>query len=113
MRAGGRGWNPRAGRNPLLVRHELHAEFVVEDAQIPVVSADNSIRPHGLHFLRHYANIGFVAPGIAEAIEPHAVVEMTEQSDVVLECNVRSSPATTAAASAPPTATPATHAAHV
>ena len=90
MRAGSRGRNPRTGCDPLLVCHELHAEFVVEDAQISVVSAYNSIRPDGLHFLRHYANIGFVAAVIAEAIKAEAVVEMTEQSDVVLECDVRS-----------------------
>src|SRR6478609_4306901 len=112
MRAGGRGWNPRAGRNPLLVRHELHAEFVVEDSQIPVVSAYNSIRPDGLHFLRHYANIGFVAAVIAEAIKAEAVVEMTEQRDVVLECDVRSPSAAATTASAAATTTSTAAAAH-
>src|SRR5215470_5530042 len=97
MRAGGRGRNPRTGRDPLLVRHELHADFVVEDAQISVTAAHNCIRPDSLHLLRHYADIGLVAAVIAEAIESKAVVEMTEQRDVVLECDVRS-PTTAAAA---------------
>src|SRR5215470_6494609 len=112
MRAGGRGLNPRTGRDPLLVRHELHADFVVEDAQISITAAHNSVRPDGLHFLRHYADIGLVAAVIAEAIESQAIVEMTEQRDVVLECDVRSPSTATAAASPAATATATTTAAH-
>ena len=43
---------------------------------------------HGLHLLRHHADIGLVAAVVAEAIEAEAVVEMAEHDDVVLQPDV-------------------------
>src|SRR6185503_14414028 len=85
---------------PLVVGVEWQAKLVVVDTQVAVVTADDSIRPHGLNFLRHYADITLVAAVVAEAIEAEAIVEMPEQDDMVLERDVGTSSATASAAAA-------------
>src|SRR4029079_10515762 len=94
------GGNPRARGKPLVVGLALQPEPFVEDAQISVVAADDCIRPHGLNFLRHHADIGLLAAVIAEAVEAEPIVEMPEQNDVMLERDVRAPSAATTAASA-------------
>src|SRR5262252_8438426 len=106
MRARGGGGNPCSGCDPLVVGFELHPELVVEDSQIAVAATYDRIRPDRLYFLRHHADIGLVAAVIDKAIESKAIIEMTEQGDVVLECDIRASSA--AAASATATASAAT-----
>src|SRR5262249_24330763 len=105
------GWNPCAGSNPPVVALELHAELVVEDAQVTVAAAHDSIRPDGLHFLSHHADIGLVSAVVDEAVVAETIVEMAEKHDVVLERDIRA-PAAATAASATATAatTTATHA---
>src|SRR6187431_361086 len=92
------GWNPRPRGKPLVVGLEWQPKLFVVDTQVAVVTADDSIRPHGLNFLRHYADITLVAAVVAEAIEAEAIVEMPEQDDMVLERDVGTSSATAAAA---------------
>src|SRR6188768_3542439 len=91
------GWNPRPRGKPLVVGLEWQPKLFVVDTQVAVVTADDSIRPHGLNFLRHYADITLVAAVVAEAIEAEAIVEMPEQDDMVLERDVGTSSATAAA----------------
>ena len=86
-------------RDPLVVCLELHAKFVIEDPQVAVAAAHDRLRHDRLHFLRHHADIGLVATAVAEAIKAEAIVELTEQSDVMLERNI-GSPATLATADA-------------
>src|SRR6185503_13914484 len=80
------GWNPRPRGKPLVVGLEWQPKLFVVDTQVAVVTADDSIRPHGLNFLRHYADI--------------TIVEMPEQDDMVLERDVGTSSATASAAAA-------------
>src|SRR6187397_2742108 len=94
------GWNPRPRGKPLVVGLEWQPKLFVVDTQVAVVTADDSIRPHGLNFLRHYADITLVAAVVAEAIEAEAIVEMPEQDDMVLERDVGTSSATATAAAA-------------
>jgi hypothetical protein len=89
---------------------EPHADFVIEDAQVAVRTALDRIRPNNLHFLRHDADVRLVAAVIGKPVEAKAVVEVTEQDDVVLERDVRT-PAATAAAATTATTTAATSAA--
>src|SRR5262245_57728255 len=101
-----------ARREPLLVSLERHAEPVVEDAEVAVAATHDRVRPDRLHLLRHHADIGAVAAGVAEAVEAEAIVEMAEQRDVVLERHIGAPAAAAAAAAATPaTATEATTAA--
>src|SRR5262249_18090674 len=100
------GWNPCAGSNPPVVALELHAELVVEDAQVTVAAAHDSIRPDGLHFLSHHADIGLVSAVVDEAVVAETIVEMAEKHDVVLERAIRAPSAATATAAT----TTATHA---
>src|SRR6185436_18430299 len=101
------GWNPRPRGKPLVVGLEWQPKLFVVDTQVAVVTADDSIRPHGLNFLRHYADITLVAAVVAEAIEAEAIVEMPEQDDMVLERDVGTSSATASAAAATAAATAA------
>src|SRR4029078_70415 len=94
------GWNTRPPGKPLVVGLEWQPKLFVVDTQVAVVTADDSIRPHGLNFLRHYADITLVAAVVAEAIEAEAIVEMPEQDDMVLERDVGTSSATASAAAA-------------
>src|ERR1700757_3675287 len=82
-------WHVRATGKPVAVGLELDADLVVEDPEIAVAAARDGVRHHGLHLLRDHADIGLVAAEIAEAIITQAVVEMAEQDDVVLQCDVR------------------------
>ena len=79
---------------------DLHARLVVEDPQISVLPAHDRFRPDDLHLLRHHADIGPVATVITEPIKSKAIVEMTDQTDVVLERDIRSSAATATPATA-------------
>src|SRR5262249_38953880 len=100
------GWNPCAGSNPPVVALELHAELVVEDAQVTVAAAHDSIRPDGLHFLSHHADIGLVSAVVDEAVVAETIVEMAEKHDVVLERDIRAPAAATAASATATAPTP-------
>ena len=94
----------------MFVGLEPHAEFVIKDAQVAVRPTLNRIWPNNLHFLRHDADVGLAAAVIGKPVEAKAVVEVTEQDDVVLKRDIGSPSATTAAATTT-SATPATRAA--
>src|ERR1700759_3189343 len=81
----------RAAGEPVLVGLEFHAELVVIDAQVAVAASRDRLRHHGLHFLGDDANEFLVAAEIAEGVEAEPVVEMAEQHDVVLQCDVGAS----------------------
>ena len=59
------------------------------DAKISVAAAVDRIGPHRIDLLRHHADIGFLAAVIGEAVVTQAVLQMTEQHDIVLERDVR------------------------
>src|SRR5215510_7092538 len=94
-------------RHPPVVGLELQAELLVEDSEVAVTAAHNRLRHDRLHFLRHHTHVGLVAADIAEAVEPEAVVEMTEQGDVVLERDVGAPAAATTTATGARSATAA------
>src|SRR5580692_8685126 len=97
--------HPSAGCKPRVVGLELQTEPVVVDPQVAVGAADDGVRPHVLHVLRHDADIRSRLAVIDKAIDAETVVEMAEQNDVVLEPDVG---AASAAATRPAAATTAT-----
>jgi hypothetical protein len=105
-----RRWHPRTRRDPLLIGLEPDAKPVIEDAECSVAIVHDRLRHHGLHFLRHHADIGPITAVVAEAIVAEAIGKMTEQDDIVLERDVGPS-ATTATTTSTTAATTATAAA--
>ena len=95
----------RSRRNPLIVRLHVQPELVVVDAQVAVLVADDCRRHDRLYFLRKDADIGFVAAIVAEPVEAEAIVEMTEEDDVMLEPDIGSTTAAASSAAATTTAT--------
>ena len=94
-----------AAGKPVAVGAELQSQLFVVDPQIPVRGrGSRASGMKALHFLRHDADIGLVAAEIAEAVVAETVGEMTEQDDVVLQCDVGapSTAAATATAEPPP-----------
>src|SRR6185369_1711538 len=105
----------RARSDPLIVGLEFQTEHFVMHPQRAVPAAAHRFRHDDLHLLRHHADIGFVAADVAEAIEAKAVVELAEQSDVMLDADIGAPATATTAASATAAAahtaaTTATHA---
>ena len=86
---------------------EFQTEPVVVDTEITVAAARHRLRQHRLHLLRHHADIGPAASEIAEAVVSEAVVEMTEQHDVVFQRDVGTPAATASAETAASAATEA------
>src|SRR5215470_924098 len=98
-----------AGREPTIIRLELHAENVVANPQVTIAATQHRFGHHGLNFLCDHTDVGLVAAIVAEAIEAEAVVEPAEQRDVVLEQHVGMASAafpTALPAAATPTARP-------
>src|SRR4030088_2957604 len=77
------------------------------DPEIAVTAARHGIRPHRLHLLCNHADISLVATEIAEAVVAETVVEMAQQDDVVLHCEI-GTPATATSASTATTSSEAT-----
>jgi hypothetical protein len=77
---------------------ECQAKFVVEDPQIAVLVAHDSLRYDRLQFLRQYADVCLVAAVISETIEANSIIEAAEKRDVVL--NPQIGPSTAAASPA-------------
>src|SRR5206468_9527100 len=92
---------------PILVAEELDPEPVVANPEITIAAAHHRARHDRLHLLRHDPDIGLVAAEIAEAVIAEAVVQMSEQDDVVLQRHIGAPAATSAATStaAKPSAT--------
>ena len=88
---------------PLFVGLELDSKFVVTDAKHTITVALDRLRHQRLHFLRHHANVGAVAPVVAEPIIAKTVRQVSKQSDIVFDADV-GSPAPSTAASATKTA---------
>src|ERR1700722_16649951 len=106
--------NLRSRSEPVRIAFERHTELVVVHTQIAVAAARDRFRHDLLHLLGHDADIGLVAAVVAETIEAEAIVDVAEQSDVVLEPDIRSASAaaaTTTAATAHASAATAAHAA--
>jgi len=89
----------------------LQADPVIVNAQIAVTAALDGIGPHCADLLRHHADISPLAAVIGEAVIAQAVLEMTEQHDVVLEGDVRATSASAAPATAATTESSASAAA--
>ena len=53
-----------------------------------VLVAGDCVRNDGFDFLRHHADIGLIAAVVAEAIEAEAVIELTQQNDIMFEPDV-------------------------
>jgi len=85
---------------PFFVGLELNSKFVVTDAKHTITIALDRLRHQRLHFLRHHANVGAVAPVVAEPIIAKTVRQISKQSDIVFDADVGSPSATTAAAAA-------------
>jgi len=87
----------------------------VRHPKITVATDSDRIRSYGPYFLRNHSDIGLVAAVIGEAVITEAVVEPTQQHDIVLQLDVRAAPtaatATTTAKAAAATATKASPAA--
>src|SRR5882724_12056726 len=66
------------------------------DAEIPVPTVGHGLRRQALHLLRDHADIGLAAAEIAESVVAETIGEMTEQDDIVLQCDV-GAPSTAAA----------------
>src|SRR5882724_2229545 len=77
------------------------------DAEIPVPTVGHGLRRQALHLLRDHADIGLAAAEIAESVVAETIGEMTEQDDIVLQCDVGapSAAATTTEATTTATAT--------
>jgi mannose-1-phosphate guanylyltransferase len=91
----------------LVVSLEAEPEFFVLDAQGTITVSHDGLRHDRLNLLRHHANVGTVAAVVAEPIVAKAVRQVAEQGDIVLEPDVRSTPAAAATAAAATTATTA------
>ena len=89
----------RTARKPILVAAEFDAELFVVDPEVPIRAARHCIWHYRLHFLRNHADIGLFASDVAEAIVAEAVIEMTEQDDIVFQLEVGAT-ATTASTTA-------------
>src|SRR5438552_1146021 len=68
---------------PVFVRLHLQPKLFIIDPKEAVGATHDSTGHHGLDFVSHHADIGFVAAVVAETIEAEAVVEMAEQHDVM------------------------------
>src|SRR5262249_54083071 len=80
--------DPRTRGDPPVVALKCHAKPVIVDPQIAVATAHDRLRHDLLHLLRHHSHIGLVTAVVGEAIEAQAVVEASEQGDVVFEPDV-------------------------
>src|SRR5271166_4614412 len=81
-----------ARRDPLLVALERQSEQIVGDAHIAVGTERHRFWRHGLHLLRHHADICGMTAVVDEAIVSEAVVEPPEQHDIVLEPHIGATP---------------------
>jgi len=99
-------------RVPLIVTLEFQTELVVVHSQVAVASSRHRLWRYLRNLLGNDANIGRVAAVIAEAVQAKPIVEITDQNDVVLEPDVRTtSAAATTAATTAATAAAAGHSA--
>jgi len=74
--------------HPLVPRLHVQTQPIIIHPQIAIAVAPNSIGHDGLDFLRHHADIGLIAPFVAEAIKAKAVVEPAQHDDVLFEPDV-------------------------
>jgi hypothetical protein len=101
-----------ARRVPVVVALKFHAELIVIHLQIAITAARYRIWSDLGDFLRNHTNVWRVTAVIAEAIEAKAIVEITNQNDIVLKSDIRTPSATTAAATTTTTTAPPAAAAH-
>ena len=74
--------------HPLVPRLHVQTQPIIIHPQIAIAVAPNSIGHDCLDFLRHHADIGLIAPFVAEAIKAEAVVEPAQHDDVLFEPDV-------------------------
>ena len=82
------GRNVSSLGQPLAPALQPQAKLLVIDTQIAVTAADDGLRHHRFHLLRHHAHIYLIAAVVAETVEAESVSEPAEQDNVVLEPNV-------------------------
>jgi hypothetical protein len=90
----------RAFCDPLVVSLESYANFIVENSEIAVATAQNGAGQDGLYFLRDHTNVRLVLAIVGEAIEAKANIEAAKEYDVVLEHHVGPPPAAAASTAA-------------
>ncbi len=105
------GRNVCARSQPAVITLEFQPKPPIKDAQITVPPALDRIGSELQHLLGDDADVGLVAAVIAEAIEAEPVAKVAEQHHVVLEPDVGSPSAATAAAAEAAAAAHATAAA--
>ena len=82
------GWNFLARGHPFIPGLHAQPQPIIIHTQVAIGAADHGLGHYGLDFLRHHANIRFVAAIVAETIETEAVIEAAEHDDVVLEPDI-------------------------
>ena len=82
------GWDSGTGSDPLVVGFEFQPELVVGDSKIAIAAPRDRVWRDGLYFLRHDADVGFVAAIVTKAIEPKAIVKPADQRNIVLQSNI-------------------------
>src|ERR1043165_9151862 len=93
-----------SGCDPVVVTAERQAKPVIVHSQIAVAAARDCIGPDHADLLRHHANPSLLASVIGKAIIAHAILQIAEQHDVMLERNIGAAPAAATAESAAATA---------
>src|SRR5690242_1213561 len=94
------GRQMRAARDPLPVGLERQSQLLVRNAHVAVSADRDRFRRHALDLLRHHPNVSGVAAVVDETVIAKAVVEPSDEHDVVLEANVGAATAPAAAAHA-------------
>ena len=69
------GWNFLAQGHPFIPGLHAQPQPIIIHTQVAIAAAGHSLGHYGLDFLRHHANIRFVATIVAETIETEAVIE--------------------------------------
>jgi hypothetical protein len=72
----------------LIVTLKFQPELVVIHSQVAVASACHRLRRDLRNLLGNDPDIGRVASVIAEAVEAKAIIQITDQNDVMLKSNV-------------------------
>jgi hypothetical protein len=111
MRRVGRLWQKATGCGPVVIGSERQSEPFVGYPKIAVATDSDRVGSYGSDLLRNHPDIGLLAAVVSEAVVTKAVVEPAQQHDIVLQLDVRATPATaTAATTAEATATTAAEA---
>lgn len=84
-----------SGCDPIVIGLERQSEPFVGHPKIAVATNSDRVGSYGSDFLRNHPDIGLLAAVVFEAVVTKAIIEPTQQHDIMLQPDVR---ATTAAA---------------